>query len=54
MNRKEREYIETILSNDEVSTDEELINLFMRELKITKEKSIYLVSKRKNYIKGSL
>lgn len=46
MTKKEKGYVETILANDENSTDEELIELFMRELKITKVKADKIVSKR--------
>ena len=39
-------YIKSILQNDEVSTDKELINLFMGELNITEKEAVFYVSQR--------
>jgi len=42
--------IEACLSNDEISTDGELIDYFMSEIKITKKQAEYWVSKRDYYL----
>lgn len=39
-------FIKAILQNDEVSTDTELINHFMKELNITKEEASFYLSQR--------
>jgi len=39
-------YINSILLNDEVGTDEEIVNLFMKELNIEKHFALRLVSYR--------
>lgn len=44
------EWVKDILSNDEVSTNEELIEHFMHEGPMTKQQSINAVSKRKFYL----
>lgn len=41
-------YINQILLNDEVSTNEELINLFIQELGISKDLSEHILSFRDN------
>ena len=43
---KDFKYINAILLNDESSTDEELVNLFIQELSISKELSEKIVSHR--------
>ena len=48
LNKTDIKYINAILLNDESSTDDELINLFMGELKINKELSKKIVSYRNN------
>lgn len=45
-------WINTTLANDEVSTDEELIQHFMKEGKMDREEAAYYVSKRSEVLKG--
>ncbi len=48
---KAEKYIKSVLTNDEDSTDEELVKLFMDELQISREVSESIVNKRSEYLK---
>lgn len=47
---KEAKYIAAVLANDEVSTDQELISLFVKEMKMSEKEAKYWVSKRNDYL----
>ena len=49
---KSKEYTEAVLTNDEASTDEELVELFMTELQISQERAQKIVSKRDHFLKS--
>lgn len=46
------QWIKTVLSNDEYSSDEELIDLFMKEGELTQEEAEAWVKKRYFYLKN--
>jgi hypothetical protein len=50
VDNKLKRWIEAVLSNDEVSSDEELIEHFMAEGKLSEKDVKYCVSKRMSYL----
>lgn len=50
MSKKDLAYIKDILSNDEASSDEELIALFMQELKLSRLQAKVWVRRRYFYL----
>ena len=50
LNLEAKKYIETILTNDETSTDAELIELFMKELNLCYFDAKHTVDKRDYYL----
>ncbi|MFH7836321.1 MAG: hypothetical protein QXL51_06970 [Candidatus Aenigmatarchaeota archaeon] len=47
---KKQKWIAATLSNDETSTDEELINYFMREGEMSKEEASFYVKQRNRFL----
>ena len=47
---EEVKLIGNILTNDEESTDEELVEFFMETLQLTENDARYIVSKRDNFL----
>jgi len=50
LDKTAQKYIKSVLTNDETSTDEELIELFMRELHFTRIEASYIIEKRDYYL----
>ncbi|MEM5783374.1 MAG: hypothetical protein QXX01_03380 [Candidatus Aenigmatarchaeota archaeon] len=47
---KKQKWIAATLSNDETSTDEELVNYFMREGEMSKEEASFYVKQRNRFL----
>lgn len=50
MDKKNIEWIEAVLANDENSSDAELVAYFMKEGGMTSSEATYWVSKRNDYL----
>jgi hypothetical protein len=50
LDRKTVEWIKATLSNDETSTEEELLRYFMEEGSLTKDEAVLWVSRRSFYL----
>lgn len=50
MNKQQKSAVENILSNDEVSSDEELRNLFIDEIKLSEKEADKMIARRMDYL----
>ena len=52
MKKNQERVIKAILSNDEASTDEELISHFVNEVGVSNSEAVKMVSERNLYLRG--